>query len=151
MKIMSIDLGKVRTGVAVSDPYGMLAYPLCVINEKNIDNLVDKIKDLVLENNCEEIVLGLPVNMDGSEGGEMVKAEKKRRWGQVLGTVRTIMAWAVLGISLIVMILSALFTSIWILGSSKLIALSVSDRMCLLSRASDALEISSLKKISVLV
>ena len=36
----------------------------------------------------------------------MVKAEKKRRWGQVLGTVRTIMAWVVLGISLIVMILT---------------------------------------------
>lgn len=68
MKIMSIDYGDVRTGIAVSDIKGILASPLCVIKESYQPKLVDKIIELTNENKIEKIVIGLPRNMDGSYG-----------------------------------------------------------------------------------
>lgn len=68
MRIMSVDLGKVRTGIALSDKNEYLASPLCVINETNRDKLAKKVSDMANENGALEIVLGLPLNMDGSEG-----------------------------------------------------------------------------------
>lgn len=68
MKIMSIDYGNVRTGIAISDIRGILASPLCVIKESYQPKLVDKIIELINENKIEKIVIGLPRNMDGSYG-----------------------------------------------------------------------------------
>lgn len=68
MKIMSIDYGDVRTGIAVSDLKEILASPLCVIKESYQPKLVDKLAELIKENNIEKIVIGLPRNMDGSYG-----------------------------------------------------------------------------------
>ena len=68
MMIMAIDLGKARTGVAISDKTMFLASPLCVIEEWNRDKLAEKIAQLVRHEKAELIVLGLPRNMDGSEG-----------------------------------------------------------------------------------
>ena len=68
MKIMSVDLGKVRTGIALSDINEYLASPFCVIKERNREILAGKISNLAGENNVSQIVIGLPLNMDGSEG-----------------------------------------------------------------------------------
>ena len=68
MKIMSIDYGDVRTGIAISDIRRILASPLCVIKESYQPKLVDKIIELINENKIEKIVIGLPRNMDGSYG-----------------------------------------------------------------------------------
>lgn len=68
MKIMSIDYGDVRTGVAISDIREILASPLCVIKESYQPKLVDKIIELISENKAEKIVIGLPRNMDGTYG-----------------------------------------------------------------------------------
>lgn len=68
MKIMSIDYGDVRTGVAISDIRGILASPLFVIKESYQPKLVDKIIELIGENKAEKIVIGLPRNMDGTYG-----------------------------------------------------------------------------------
>lgn len=68
MKIMSIDYGDVRTGIAISDIRGILASPLCVIKESYQPKLVDKIIELINENKIEKIIIGLPRNMDGSYG-----------------------------------------------------------------------------------
>lgn len=68
MIILAIDYGKARTGLAICDKTEMLASPLCVINEWNREALTDKIAKAALENKCELIVMGLPKNMDGSEG-----------------------------------------------------------------------------------
>lgn len=68
MKIMSIDYGDVRTGIAISDIRGILAFPLCVIKESYQPKLVDKIIELIGENKAEKIVIGLPRNMDGTYG-----------------------------------------------------------------------------------
>ncbi|MBR2876968.1 MAG: Holliday junction resolvase RuvX [Clostridia bacterium] len=68
MIILSVDYGDRRTGIAVCDKLEMLASPVCVINEWNIDALAQKIVDISLEKKAEEIVIGLPKNMDGTSG-----------------------------------------------------------------------------------
>lgn len=68
MKIMSIDYGDVRTGVAFSDAMGMLASPYTVIKETYQPKLVDKLCEIIKKENPAKIVIGLPRNMDGSYG-----------------------------------------------------------------------------------
>lgn len=68
MIILSVDYGDKRTGIAVCDKFEMLASPVCVITEWNIDTLANKIIEVAKEKRAEEIVVGLPKNMDGSEG-----------------------------------------------------------------------------------
>lgn len=68
MIIMSVDLGKARTGLAVSDPSGSFAFPKEVITEYNTDRLIEKVCDKAKELGAERIVVGYPKNMDGSLG-----------------------------------------------------------------------------------
>ncbi len=68
MIILSVDLGKARTGLAVCDKMEMLATPLAQINEKNMDNLLEKVANVALAHEVEMIIVGLPKNMDGTEG-----------------------------------------------------------------------------------
>ena len=68
MKIMAIDLGDVRTGIAFSDITGLIAGRSFTITERNRQKLAEKICALIREEQPEQVVLGLPVNMDGSEG-----------------------------------------------------------------------------------
>ncbi len=65
---MSVDYGDVRTGVAVCDKSEFLASPVCVITERNVDRLVEKLCSLAEEQKAEMLCVGLPKNMDGSEG-----------------------------------------------------------------------------------
>lgn len=74
MKILAIDLGDVRTGLAISDKNEILASPLCTITEPDREELAKKIVKIIKENNIEKIVLGLPKNMDGSEGESAKKS-----------------------------------------------------------------------------
>lgn len=68
MIILGIDLGKVRTGIAICDKAEMLAIPLKTITQHDRQTLFREIADLAEENRAEALVLGLPRNMDGSEG-----------------------------------------------------------------------------------
>ncbi len=68
MIIMSVDSGKVRTGIAVSDESESFAFPKTVITEYNEERLINKICGLASEYSAQLIVVGLPKNMDGSEG-----------------------------------------------------------------------------------
>ncbi len=68
MKIMAIDLGKARTGVAISDKSEGFAFPDSVITEYNEEKLIEKLCHKAKELNAELIVVGHPKNMDGSEG-----------------------------------------------------------------------------------
>ncbi len=81
MVILAVDLGKARTGLAICDKTELLASPLPQISEKNMDVLSDKISEIVKEKAVELIVLGLPKNMDGSEGES---AQNAREFAQVL-------------------------------------------------------------------
>lgn len=68
MKILAIDLGKVRTGIAVCDESEILSSPVTVIKEHNEVRLLEKIMRLITEYQPKLLVVGLPRNMDGSEG-----------------------------------------------------------------------------------
>ena len=68
MIIMSVDLGKARTGIAVSDATNQFAFPKEVITEYNTERLVEKVCDKAKEFSAERIVVGYPKNMDGSLG-----------------------------------------------------------------------------------
>ena len=68
MIIMSVDLGKARTGIAVTDSGESFAFPKTVITEYNNEKLIEKICNCANEYSAELIVVGLPKNMDGSLG-----------------------------------------------------------------------------------
>ena len=68
MIIMSVDLGKARTGIALSDSGESFAFPKTVITEYNTERLVKKVAALSYEYGAELIVVGYPKNMDGSAG-----------------------------------------------------------------------------------
>lgn len=81
MVIISVDYGDVRTGVAVCDKFQMLASPVTVIKQKDSELLSEEIKKICLEKKAEKIVLGLPKNMDGSEG---FRAEACKEFAKLL-------------------------------------------------------------------
>ena len=68
MIILGIDLGKARTGVAICDRGELLASPLTVVNEHNRERLVERLAALARESRAELLAVGLPRNMDGTEG-----------------------------------------------------------------------------------
>ncbi|MCQ2477737.1 MAG: Holliday junction resolvase RuvX [Clostridia bacterium] len=68
MIVMSVDLGKARTGIAASDKDENFAFPKTVIAEHNTEKLIAKICDCAKEYGAVIIVVGLPKNMDGSLG-----------------------------------------------------------------------------------
>lgn len=68
MVILSVDYGDVRTGVAVCDKAELLASPVGVITERRAKKLAEEIKALSVQYRAEQIALGLPKNMDGTEG-----------------------------------------------------------------------------------
>lgn len=70
MIIMSVDVGDARTGIAVCDKSEFLASPVCVIEEYNEERRLEKVKNKALELGAEIVVVGLPKNMDGSEGAK---------------------------------------------------------------------------------
>ena len=68
MRILCLDIGEKRIGVAVSDPLGITAQGLNVIQRKGIKKDLLQIQRFIDDYQVEEIVLGLPLNMDGTEG-----------------------------------------------------------------------------------
>ena len=75
MKIMAVDLGQVRTGLAVSDPTEQLASPVGTITEKNTDKLLEKMAAAARKQGVQQLVVGHPRNMDGSRGESARRAE----------------------------------------------------------------------------
>lgn len=68
MKILGLDYGDRRIGVALSDAFGWTAQGLEVIERRREGNEIERITELVKMNEVSEIVVGLPKNMDGSVG-----------------------------------------------------------------------------------
>jgi len=68
MRIMAIDYGDARTGVAISDATGLLAGFTTVVPSRRPEKALEDLAALVKEHGVEEIVMGFPRNMDGSEG-----------------------------------------------------------------------------------
>ncbi len=82
MIIIAVDYGDVRTGLAVCDKNELLASPIGVFTEKDSDSLIKKIADAAANCKAECFVVGLPKNMNGSEG---FRAEACRSFGEMLG------------------------------------------------------------------
>jgi putative Holliday junction resolvase len=80
-RILGIDHGDVRIGIALSDPTEFLASPLCVLDSTKAG--MDQILALIAEHQIEKIVVGLPRNMDGSYGSA---TEKVRNFIEKLKT-----------------------------------------------------------------
>lgn len=81
MKIMGIDYGDARTGVAISDLLCTLVGTTAVVPSRNRDKAVADILRMVQENEVGEIVVGLPKNMDGTEG---TRAQLCREFADIL-------------------------------------------------------------------
>jgi len=68
MRIVGLDYGDVRMGFAVSDSTGTIAMPLCVVDLRHAGKAEEEVKRICLENGAEKLVVGLPLNMNGSSG-----------------------------------------------------------------------------------
>ncbi len=68
MRILGIDYGEKRIGLALSDPLGFTAQGLKTLPRQNKEQVLRDLAVLCRENNVEEAVIGLPINMDGSVG-----------------------------------------------------------------------------------
>lgn len=75
MRIMGLDYGEKRIGVAVSDPLGLIAQGISVISYSSLDQALQEIEALCNEYAIGKIVVGNPYKMDGSRGRESGKAE----------------------------------------------------------------------------
>ena len=76
MRVLGIDLGTRRIGLALSDPDATIAYPLDVLERRGARKDVAALAALVAEPGVERIVVGLPIHMDGRKGPEAEAAEK---------------------------------------------------------------------------
>jgi putative holliday junction resolvase len=72
--ILGIDPGSRRVGVAVSDAGGSIAFPLAVLERKDDDSYLDELAELARMREADEIVVGLPTRLDGTEGPEAIEA-----------------------------------------------------------------------------
>ena len=79
--VLALDVGDRRIGLACSDPTGLLASPVGVIHRTELDQDVARVLAAVEEYSVGTVVVGLPINMNGSEG---LQAEKTRAFAKVL-------------------------------------------------------------------
>ena len=82
-RLLGVDTGDERTGLAVCDERGRIAVPLAIIERRGraLDRVADDVAKRAREAGVEGIVIGLPLNMDGSEGAQ---ARKARAFGRRL-------------------------------------------------------------------
>ena len=81
MKVMAIDYGDARTGVALSDLLCSIVGSTTVIHSRNSEVTLQELCKIIRENDVKEIVMGLPKNMDGTEGA---RAQLCREFAQRL-------------------------------------------------------------------
>ena len=75
MRIMAIDYGDAHTGIAISDPTGLLAGFTTVIDAYRPERVAEAVARLAQEHGAEKLVLGHPINMDGTRGPRSEKAQ----------------------------------------------------------------------------
>ncbi len=81
MRVLGIDLGSRRIGLAVSDPDGKLALPAGTLERRSAEKDLAALREVIEEREVEKIVVGLPIHMDGRAGPE---AEAARSFAQKL-------------------------------------------------------------------
>lgn len=84
MRIMAIDYGDARTGVAISDATGLLAGYTTVLPSRSREAVLEELAKLVKTYGVEELVMGFPRNMDGPRGrGQSSTGRLRTSWGRV--------------------------------------------------------------------
>ena len=81
MKVLALDYGSARTGVAVSDPTGTVARPLGVVERAASEDGIARLVELAREEDVERIVVGLPITLRGEHGAQ---AEETDRFVELL-------------------------------------------------------------------
>lgn len=76
MRVLAVDPGSKRVGLALSDPTGTIAQPLTTIPAEPRETLAGRLAELALEHEAARIVVGLPRRLDGSHGPEAVAARE---------------------------------------------------------------------------
>jgi putative holliday junction resolvase len=84
VKVLALDYGRARTGVAVSDPTGELARPLGVVEQAAGEQGLARLADIVAEEEAELVVVGLPLTLKGERGEQ---AQETEAFVEVLRTV----------------------------------------------------------------
>jgi len=75
MRILALDYGERRLGFAVSDSESTIAFPLRVVDVKSRDHAREEVRRLCIETEAERLLVGLPLNMDGTKGPMAQKVE----------------------------------------------------------------------------
>ncbi len=87
MRVIGIDYGDARVGLAVSDETGFLASAVCTVNVTGMRDACKKVAEKIKELNGTLIVLGLPKNMDGSES---FRADKSKAFAEMIGNATSL-------------------------------------------------------------
>lgn len=83
-KYLGVDYGDKRTGIAECDPSGMLASGIATVSEGGMRKTAERVAKEALSRGCKKIIVGLPRNMDGSEG---FRAEAVRAFSAILSEI----------------------------------------------------------------
>ncbi len=76
MKVVALDYGAARTGVAVSDATGTIARPLEVIEQASTPDGLARVREIVAEHEVERVVVGLPLTLRGEHGSQALETEE---------------------------------------------------------------------------
>ena len=76
-RLIGLDLGSKRIGVSICDEKRLVATPFKTIDVENLSNTINQIKNIISENNIEGIIVGYPINMDGSKGSSSQSVKDK--------------------------------------------------------------------------
>lgn len=76
MRVLALDYGSARTGVAVSDTSGTIARPVCVVRKAATDAGLAEVARLVAEHGAELVVVGLPLTLRGEHGKQAAETER---------------------------------------------------------------------------
>jgi putative Holliday junction resolvase len=76
VKVLALDFGSARTGVAVSDPTGIIARPLCVVERAGSDAGLAELVRIVGEEEPEQVIVGLPLTLRGERGDQARETER---------------------------------------------------------------------------
>lgn len=76
MKVLALDFGSARTGVAVSDPTGTVARPVGIVDDAASERGIARVVELAREEGVELIVVGLPITLRGEHGAQAEETER---------------------------------------------------------------------------
>lgn len=83
MRVLGLDFGEKRIGVSVSDELGLTAQGITTIIRKNNKQVIDELKQVIHRYQVEQVVIGYPLRLDGSEG---IQCEKVNHFGRYIET-----------------------------------------------------------------